>query len=320
MKDRYFINSKIIIMKKQLFLLLPLIGAFVTSRAQDPIFSSSDQIQQYINPAFVGTANNLRAGLVYQNRWPGIAGYYRTTIAYADQYLNKHHSVGVMYLNDNSANMFYKNMLKLNYSYSINFEKSILKFGIGAGLTNSSMDLSKYSGYVINPSTGFVYNTSTVNSPYSNVSAFDMNTGVLYKRDKFYAGYSAAHLTRPNLSLIGGESRLPVLHSLQLGNRFEISEKESIIIGANGYYQGGFNTMSVFVQNKFKFLIASAGYWVNSAVFARLGVTFKSFRVLYSYDYPTTKLGNASSLATHELALQGYFKTTKKVNDRMLRY
>lgn len=304
----------------KIILLILIVGQSSALFAQDPIFSSNDQMQQYINPAFVGTASNFRAGLGYQNRWPGIAGYYRTTIAYADQYLNKYHSVGVMYFNDNSANMFYKNSLKLNYSYSINFEKSILKLGIGVGFINSSMDLSKYSGYVINPGTGFVYTTSSVSSPYSNVSAFDMNTGVLYKRDKFYAGYSLAHLTRPNLSSIGGESRLAVLHGLQVGNRFEISDKESIMIGANGYYQGGFKSMSVFVQNKFKFLIAGAGYWVNSAVFARLGVAFKSFRVLYSYDYPTTKLGNASSLVTHEIVLQGYFKTTKHTNDKMLKY
>ena len=53
-----------------------------------------------------------------------------------------------------------------------------------------------------------------------------------------------------------------------------------------------------------RFLTFGAAYRYNDAVSAMLGVTFKNFYLGYSYDYPLSAIGKASS-GSHEI-VAGY--------------
>lgn len=298
-----------------------LLSIGLMSFAQDPVFSSSDQMQQYLNPAFVGTSRNFRVGLAYRNQWPQLSANYQTYNFQADQYLNEHHSIGILYTYDRAGDLLFTNSFKLNYAYAIKLGTGNLKLGLGVGFLQKYLDVSRVVfGIAVNPQDGFVY-TTTIEPIKSNVSGFDVNSGVLYQRERFYAGYSAKHITQPNMSFFeNSRSAQPILHSLQVGNRFIINDNNELTVGSNVYYQANSPEMSVFIQNKYKFLIAGAGYWLNSVVFGRVGVAFDSFRILYNYDYVVSGLSNSSTGGAHEIVLQGYFKTIKNTNDKELKY
>lgn len=304
-------NLKKTTMNKLTFITL-LVGLNLSINAQDSFFSVSDQIQPAINPAFTGVSKNLRVSATSRIQWPNSTYNNIATNFFADQYLGSH-SVGIQYTYYSTFKIQQTNNFKANYAFEKKLKKGNLRAGIGLGMIYEYLDVSKIQYGM----------EDTYNYPSfkANVSKFDMDGGVLYQREKFYVGYSVLHLTNPDLSHVrGGGWHRTICQSLQMGKRFDLGDDDYLMIGTYIYYQEYFSNASFFVQNKYKWLITGIGYRDDNVVFGRIGVAFDSFRILYNYDYSISPINYFNGKASHEVALQGYFNTRKKVNERPLFY
>lgn len=200
--------------------------------------------------------------------------------------------------------------------YSLGYAQK-LKIGdngllqLGAELTyfQRSMDWSRLTfGDMIDPRRGFIY--ETVDIPRGgSVSGIDLSAGALFQFKSMYIGASLHHITEPDESLLYGYSPLPRKWGVQAGYKGHISPDWQIhpYIWYNN--QQGFNMFYMMAEAQFKFLVFGAGYRLDDAYSAQLGVRFLKFDVLYSYDMTYSDLSGATAGA-HEIS--GRFKFWNK--------
>lgn len=285
---------------------------------QDPSFSQSSNNLTYLNPAFTGTAENMRTSFSYRNQWPSISGNYITTNLSVDQYLGKFGGIGVTYIHDLAANTMMTDNVYLDYAYKINVGKyGVVSIGTEVGYIQRSVDWSKLTfGSMINPRRGFVYQTSQpINSKVENV---DLGAGVLFYNKVLFAGYGIHHINKPNLSLTGGESMLPMLHSLYIGGMFEIGDF-TISPQVDVKAQEMFHSVLGLVKVNYKWMTAGFGLRAKGCCIGYLGFSLnKKVNINYSYDVTVSKL-SAATVGAHEVSLQVMFNVLKSKNDKFLR-
>ena len=259
-------------MKLPLFLFA--IFSIVNINGQDPSFSMGSENQIYINPAFTGTINNMRAGLSYRNQWPGISGTYITTNAYFDKHIGKWGGLGVKYTHDNAASTLKSDYVYLNYAYQIKIkENGVLSLGLELGYIQKSLDWSKLTfGDMISDRRGFVYQTGDMPRG-GNVYNIDIGAGVLYYDNIFFSSFSIHHINQPNQSLIGGTSRLPIMFNYFGGAKLNIGEL-AILPQVDIKCQDNFISTVGWLKWQYKFVQFGIGDRLNDAMLFTLGGTF----------------------------------------------
>ena len=273
---------------------------------QDPEFTQFYANPLYLNPAFTGTTICPRANLNYRNQWPGIQGTYVTYSVSCDRYVDAiSGGLGLLVMNDKAGKGTLTTTnasLMYAYSHPINREFSI-GFGAQAGFFQKSIDWSKLTfGDMIDERRGFVYNTNEQQLLKSKTNA-DFSAGILGYSSKYFFGFAAHHLTRPDEGL-QGESRLPMKLTGHAGASIPIGNKqEHISISPNILYQQqqDFQQLNLGMYINKRDFVAGLWYRNNDALIIVLGFKQRFFKVGYSYDVTISKLSNATAGA-HELS------------------
>lgn len=182
------------------FLLFAFIGFGSLVKAQQNI-----QMTQYVfnalgvNPAYAGYKEEWFAQMALRSQWVGLDGAPKTGLLSLDgvtEQISKKHGVGLQLgvdaLGAQSATSIYGNYafrLRLNEE-----DTQRLSFGLGAGVTQYSLDGTK-----LNP----IYSDPSL--PTGRISEFvpDVRFGVYYYSSKFYAGASINDILADNESQIG---------------------------------------------------------------------------------------------------------------------
>lgn len=298
------------------------LGLFVynDAMAQDPEFTQFYSNPLYLNPAFAGSKRCPRVTLNYRNQWPALSGTFVTTSASYDQHVdNLYGGIGILVTNDKAGegtlntttfSAIYAYQLKLTRSFS-------MRFGFQATYFQKSLDWSKLTfGDMIDPRRGFVYQTGDVPRG-GTVGNVDFTAGVLGFSENFYVGFSAAHLTQPNESLVTGNSPLPLKISGHAGaiiplNSSKYSTNEATI-SPNILYrsQGTFQQLNMGLYVNTKNIVFGAWYRNKDSFIALVGIQTDNFKVGYSYDVTVSKLTNASG-GSHEVSMQLIFPCKPK--------
>jgi len=245
-------------------------------------------------------------------------GNYVTTDLYVDQSLGRFGGVGLTYIHDLAANTLVSDNIYLDYAYQFDVgEKGVLSIGVELGYFQKSLDWETLTfGNLIDPTTGFVYDSSYVPRGGAR-SGLDVGTGALYYNDLLFVGYALHHVNMPNQSLFAGESRLPMLHNLYVGAMFEFGEL-TISPQVDIKMQNSFNNLLGLIKANYKWITLGVGARNRDAFVGCLGVFRKRFRVDYSYDYTISKLSSSTG-GSHEVSFMLLLNTLKKSNDRALR-
>lgn len=293
------------------------------SYAQDPHFSQFFASPFTLNPAFTGKFNGLvRVTSNYRNQWPEINNAYITATAAADFHIlqdkiayNDNFGIGVMALNDNSAN----SAVKFNYaSFSAAYQKGLdedgySQIGVGFQVTYANMlintSLLKFEDQLT--TNGFTGITSEIFSNPNSLKAnyVDVNAGLIYSgssndRNNYYFGVSMYHINKPKQTFVGANYFLATRTTLHGGgyfgvgakNTFHVSALHSMQAGANETLLGGamqFNVSEQGVEKPTSFYIGS---WLrlNDAIIPYIGFEFDDFRFGTTYDINTSTLKPAS--------------------------
>jgi len=164
-----------------------LLGSLPAQSQQLPHFSQYIFNGLHINPGYAGYKNEGYIQTTYRSQWVNFPGAPRTLSFAADLSANEGRmGFGISYVQDRIGQTE-SNLGMLTYSYRINTgDKGRLSLGLSGGI----------SEYAFDPSGIVTVNTDDPTLPGSRVAATapNMNTGIFYHNDNFYAGLSAYNL------------------------------------------------------------------------------------------------------------------------------
>ena len=304
-----------------------------SSRAQDVQYSQFYSAPLYLNPAFTGSTQLTRVGTNYRTQWPALEANFVTLSAYADHFIeDKNSGVGILIQTDKEglAGLRSTSFSGL-YSYQLPLTKKYtLRAGVQAGYVIRDINFSALTfgdqfdqnGFITGP-TAETFDTG------AQKNYFDLGAGVLLYNESSWLGLSVSHLTRPNQSLIGEVSKLPMKYSVHVGHKFfmksgtlgqgmyaEVQER-SLAPSAQFRLQGEFMQLDLGLYYTFEPLILGLWYrgvpfkkfdeYVNNeAIVFLVGYSKKTkdniLNIGYSYDITISNLG-ASSGGAHEFSL-----------------
>ena len=309
-------------MKRKLYAIIAFtIGLNVS--AQDNHYSQFYANKIYLNPAFVGTAVCPRAILSFRDQWPGINGEYVSYTASYDQSI-KGVGFGVLFNGDDAGRGVLKtNNFSVILSPKIKLNRNfILSYAVEAGVIQKHLDhvnLTFPDQFDVNGVIGGV--PPELNSNL-NVVKPDVSTGILLFSSFLYMGYSAHHIIRPNISLLGGDNKelIYTRHTVHIGGNIELPDPNSIkrrkglspkispqIIIQNQGPAREINLGMYYKKNNF----TSGIYYRNEDAFIVLfGIQTKKINFGFSYDITLSKLRN-NTLGAVEISTAYKFNCRK---------
>lgn len=284
--------------------------------AQDPEFTQFYANPLYLNPAFAGSHTCPRVNLNYRNQWPGISGDYVTYSASYDQYVRDlKGGLGFFVTNDQAGQGTLKSStVNAVYSWIKPITRKVsFSFGFQASYLTKVLDWSKLTfGDMIDPKRGFVDQTAEQAGPNASHN-FDVSSGILVYSKKFYAGVAAHHLTEPNESFLGDESKLPRKYTAHAGLMIPVSGRESeTFVSPNILYrkQQDFQQMNLGMYFMRGSIVAGLWYRNQDSFILLLGLQKDIYKIGYSYDVTVSKLSNKTA-GSHELSFALNFKCKK---------
>jgi len=311
-----------------------LVFCSVAMKSQDIHFTQFYASPLYLNPAFTGANACARVGLSYRDQWPGIKKAYKSYMLSGDHYLPRYNiGAGMIFASDVAGSGSLKTtLIQPMIAYEAKLARDFgMRFGIQPGITTRSVNYNQLIfGDQIATGTA-----SSVETQKPSTTFLDLGAGVLAYSSKFWAGFSAYHLNKPNQSLLGSEDGIvPIKYSFHAGAKFIVGgdDKSDVLksitpalhyrkqkkydqFDVGMYYTHGLLTMGLWYRG-LPLKHYQPGYANNDAVAVLLGVKTDRFNCGYSYDLTISKLAGASRGA-HELTISYQFCKQKKKKKRI---
>ncbi len=303
--------------KKLIFILIG-IGLSLIGFAQDLHFSQSFNQPMLYNPAQTALMPDAdyRVSSQYRSQWGQLPVPYKTIAAAGDlkvlanQHKNSWLGLGLSFFNDKAGHgdlSLTKTQLTAAYHLQIN-ETSIFSAGIGLGMVQRSVDISKLS--FDNQWNGLKFDrevsTGETNA-YEKVSYFDASIGLSYayaSSESFFFQVSAGvmHVNQPIESFYEKDNRIKLRPVVELRNVILLSDdwigewgihasqqQHAYEIVAGGQVATNL-TPRAYDANV---LIAGAYYRYQDAVIPMVGYEWNKLRLLMSFDIPLSGMSTA---------------------------
>ena len=306
-------------MRKLLFGLIFLIGVG-SSHAQDPIFTQFYANPLYLNPALAGTNICPRYQMNHRNQWPSLSGNFVTNSFSYDQYFEAiNGGFGLLAMHDMQGQGTIQEVnLSAIYSYHLKVNRKFTLLFAGQAMYGQKfLDWDKLTfGDMIDPRRGFIYQTGDVRRGGSR-GYFDVSAGIGGFTKNFYFGAAVHHLNRPNVSMIIGNSPLPMRFTghagfdIPLGKKSRYSNPVSLSPNIVYRYQQGFMEMNIGTYVKYDMFTFGTWFRNRDAFILTVGLSTNSLRIGYSYDVTVSRLTNQSG-GSHEVSMGIYLKCKKK--------
>ena len=308
---------------KWVLVLVAMISMSVQAQ-QLPQFSQYIFNGLHINPAYAGYKGDGYIQSTYRSQWINFPGAPQTLSFTADVSANEGRmGLGVTYLKDRIG-LTESNLGMLTYSYRIaTGDRSMLSLGVSAGI----------SEYAFDP-TGMVTVNPDPLLPSSRVAATspNLNTGLFYHSDNFYAGLSAYNLIgrrallRQDIAVAFHDFHYYLTFGGMVRLADDVQLKPSVLIkqvkGSPTSYD--LNAMFLFRER----LWLGGSFRSNVRVFEdqlqedlskRNAVALvmeyfvlPSMRIGYAYDYNLNAL-NSYRTESHELSVGVYLNRQRKI-------
>jgi type IX secretion system PorP/SprF family membrane protein len=295
------------------------------SYGQDHQYSQFFNSPNYLNPALNGQfEGKLRMSLIYRNQYTTLPGNLNYVSASIDYNVPKFGGgFGLLFTRSSEGTAYLKkNSFMGIYSYSVGSQDYVLSFGVQAGATNRSVDMSKLVfGDQIDPSTGVIPGqpTSADIFPYNNKFYFDSGAGINLVAGDFMVGAAMQHLNRPNESFTATPIKLAIRTTAHASYRLDLNrndnlddwEKSYVIPSVVVYKQSAAYSYNVGMQYKRRSI--NAGLWYrggpdgpNALVISFIFDLFtnheggEKLRFGISHDVPASKLNYGQTSGTTE--------------------
>ncbi len=308
-------------LKITILFLFPLLFATQLKAQWDLPFSQFWMAKTYYNPSFAGETDKIQVSGIYKIQWSGIKNAPKRYMIAADapfEFLGGRHGVGLLTYSE-SVEQMRNSLIAAQYTFKYKLGKGYLNIGIQAGLSELNYDASSYR--LLPDSTASNQQEGIkVNPTATEKKALDLNAGISWISNNFYAGVGAAHLTQPQFYAVNDSiasidvrndstlSSVPRTYNFMAGcniripgTLFQIQPMvwmQSDLV--NTYGQGA---MRFMYDGKYS---VGAAWRYNDGYSFFAGATIQGVEVGYAYDLYTSGIGK-SSKGNHEISFRYRF-------------
>lgn len=296
-------------MKRFTYLLFALLFVTHTVWAQDARFSQYYNAPLTLNPALAGNGiEYIRVSALYRTQWAGMGTPFTTQGLAVDKVVGKV-GIGANILRNAAGDGGIRNLHfsgNLSYHLHLGNEKNhTLSAGVQVGIINRSFDESKLTyDNQYNPDVGYDPTLSS-NEIYTstNITRPDVNVGLLWQRGwnrkelvfRPYVGFSLFHITRPPISFIDSDDRMPIKQTYIAGAGFMVSDQleitpSAMVLRQDMFSETTFGTLFSYTIDKRSTIQAGVYHRMNDAVIAYAGYRINRMSVGMSYDINTGEL------------------------------
>ncbi|HEY9044780.1 MAG TPA: type IX secretion system membrane protein PorP/SprF [Ohtaekwangia sp.] len=290
--------------------------------AQDPQFSQYYQAPLYLNPGFAGITPRQRLVVNHRLQWPSLPQAFSTYAASYDIFINSIRSgIGVLVTSDKMGSANWRSTsISILYSYKVKLnDQLVFSPGLSFGYGTNGIDRSK-----LRMGDDLEYNGTSLDPALDQIGRpnyADFGSGFLLYSKKLWLGASFMHMNRPNISVVGEESRLAMKTAIHAGMKLELSQgprsgKQVYLTPSFIYRMQGASFSQLDLGVNFHVDPVSVGVWYRGKPFSKnvanaleqdalilfTGLYLKNLTVGYSYDFTISKL-ETSSGGAHELSL-----------------
>ena len=325
-------------MKKRDFTVFIILLFYSTQLAAQKVqFSQFYAAPLVLSPSYTGLIDGSRLVLNYRDQWPNIPGTFTTYSFSYDQYFDRMKSgLGLSVVRDvaGTGNLSLTD-IGLLYSYDIKINQ---KWNVRPGIK------FKYGQRGIEIAKLIFGDQLNIDGPPTPVSLeadnflpktgyLDVDASALAYHKLHWGGFTVANLLRPNQSLVGYDSRLPIKVTMFGGTRLPIRGDrmrrheitESVTFAAMYQVQGGSDQLDLGAYwTKSPFTLGlwfrgipvvgrQQGYEALDAVIAMFGFEIADLRFGYSYDYTLSKLNQSTTGGAHEISIVYEFNKNVKL-------
>lgn len=305
-----------------------------TSFAQDPQFSQFYAASLYLNPAFAGNTLQGRFTLNYRNQWPSIPkGFISYAFSYDHNLRDLNSGLGLLVLHDKagSGGLRFTSIGGL-YSYNAQLSrKQAIRAGLRFSYVARDYDLTRlvFADQIARGSS-----TTIESNLGEGTSYIDLGAGMVFYSKNYWAGLAFDHLNKPNESLTGTTTELPIKTSLHAGYNIPVKRdikyevESSVTIAVNYKAQQKWDQLDIGTYYNHNALVIGMwyrgipllkeyqpGYGNNDALIVLVGVQVGGMRIGYSYDITISKLANSTN-GSHEISLRYEYPNPKKKRPR----
>jgi type IX secretion system PorP/SprF family membrane protein len=270
-----------------------------------------------INPAFAGNRGDLNIAAFYRKQWVGINGAPETMTFTADApVLENKVGLGLIIIND-KVGVTKETYFITNYSYRINIGQGNLAFGLGAGIITTN---TAWSDLVVLDPGDELY---LVDSRRFILPSFSF--GTYYSNRNYFLGLSIPKFLGYKFNYDKNKYSLTVDPAqynflLSTGYVFNVASRVDFVPSTLMTLNPGHKLLydlnaTLNFNNRFW---AGAAYRNGRS----LGALFQfqvnnQFKIAYTYDYDTGKLGGYSN-GSHEIMLRYEFRFKVNVVDPLI--
>ncbi|MEM9328212.1 MAG: type IX secretion system membrane protein PorP/SprF [Bacteroidota bacterium] len=322
---------------KQTLLLILMTTGVLQVLGQDAQFSQFYANPLYLNPAMVGTSPNSRVGLNHRILWPNLPQAFVSSTASFDYHSEPlQSSFGLMVHQDREGSASLSNTgFYFTYGYELPLSnKLVLRPAVQFGYVTRGFDPTQL---VFSDQIDFGLDGAPSQDPNINAlelrDYWDFNTGLLIYSEKYWVGFAAHHLTRPNLSLTRAEDPLSIRYSVHAGTRLPLGKKmwrstSFPSIAPNILYkrQGEFEQLDIGASFHLEPMIFGLYYrgmpfvanrldQINQdAIIVQVGLEYRNFEFGYSFDMNLSEIDVVTGGGAHEMSLQYRFAMAGRGN------
>lgn len=303
-------------MKKLLVLIFVSSTLCTALIGQDFHLSQYESAKMYLNPALAGQriteGSDFNASTTYRSQWGNIASKAFTTsyLGYDQKFKDKWGLGGYLINNQAGATSFRTLNFMLAGSYNIMHEsdgKHILTTGLQVGLMNKSLNSNNLTfDQQYSSVTGEFDQSAFSGETFQSTSLLklDVAWGIYYsfnppdKNYKPYAGFSVTHLSFPGQNFTEKNEIMPMQWKFNAGCDWNMNEQFTLTPGLLYMYQKAATELIAktdviyHLQNEDYDIRAKLGYRLSDAAFFGVGMRYRKFIGLVSYDYNTSYLNN----------------------------
>jgi type IX secretion system PorP/SprF family membrane protein len=286
---------------KKCFLIVTLqVFAVYVMAQQEASFAHYWAMEPSFNPAAAGKESKINVVGAYNMTLAGYEHNPRTMYLAADmplRFLGAFHGVGIQLMND-EIGLFSHKRIMLQYAFKQRLLGGTLSIGLQGGMLSEGFKGSEIELPENPDDPAFV--TADVNG-----TAMDLSAGLYYQRKNWYVGFSALHLTAPEVELgeksIFEVSRMFYLtggYNIRLRNPF-LTIHPTVLARTDGTAYRVDITARVKYTHDRKMLYGGVGYSPTNSVTAMIGGNFHGICLGYSYEMFTA--GSGLGNGCHEL-------------------
>jgi len=295
--------------------------------AQKVQFSQFYAAPLVLSPSYAGLIDGSRVVFNYRDQWPNIPGTFTTYAFSYDQYFHRMKSgIGLSIVRDvaGTGNLNLTD-IGLLYSYDLTINRYWhVRPGIKFKYGQRGIDIAKLIfGDQLDEEGNVAVSSIDHNSSLNKTGYIDVDASALAYHNRYWAGLTVSNLLRPNQSLTGSESRVPMKFTVFGGTRLPIKGNrrrrheitESVTFSLLYQYQDKSDQVDLGAYwHKAPFTLGlwfrgipgfatQEGYEALDAVIILVGFQVYDLKFGYSYDYTLSKLNQSATGGAHEISI-----------------